>query len=306
MQQMSPSKRWVVPVLWVGVLAISFAAIFFRKAEISVPGPTHPLAAASIRLLIAGALLFPFVVRARRQGRLPNGQVALALGGGVLYAIHFGSWVTSLTLTTVAASVTLVTATPLLLALASLVTGRDRPNTRHWIAILLAVIGVTIIGGVDAFRADALLGDALAFVGAIAMAGYLLIVRSVGDKLDPWAFTGIAAIVGGVLLAGSGWSVGIPLKVASFQALGFLLLAALVPQLIGHTALTWVLRHVRPTTVGIATVGEPVGAALLAWFWLDESIPFWSGLGCVVTIFAVVVGVAARGRGEAPSAVETS
>jgi len=292
MNATSGSQRWTVPVLWAGVIAISFAAIFFRKAA-----PTHPLAAASIRLLIAGAALLPLVWRARRQGRLPNGMVAMALGGGVLYAVHFGSWVTSLTLTTVAASVTLVTATPLLLALASLFTGRDRPESRHWIAILLALVGVGIIGGVDAFRADALLGDALAFLGAIAMAGYLLVVRSAGDKLDPWAFTGIAAITGGVLLAIAGWTVGVPLEAASLEALGYLLLAALVPQLIGHTALTWVLRHVRPTTVGIATVGEPVGSAILAWFWLGEGIPLWAGIGCVVTLSAVIVGIGAL-KGE--------
>jgi drug/metabolite transporter (DMT)-like permease len=286
---MAKTQHRVVGALVVGVVAISFAAIFFRKAD-----PTHPLAAACIRLLLAGALLLPMIVRAALKGRLPRRIVLLGIGAGFFYAIHFGSWVTSLTLTTIAASVTLVTATPLLLALASLVSGRDRPDRRHWISIGLAVVGVGIIGGVDAFRSDALTGDALALLGAAAMAGYLLLARHAGEDVDVWAFMGIAAIVGGVSLWGTAAWAGIPIEAANNSAFGYLLLAALVPQLIGHAALTWSLRSLRPTIVGIATVGEPVGATLLGVLWLGEGVPWAVGIGCMVTILAVIVGIWTR------------
>ena len=71
------------------------------------------------------------------------------------------------------------------------------------------------------------------------------------------------------------------------------LLAALLPQLVGHTLLTWSVRHVRPTVVGMATVGEPVGAAILASVWpgIEEAIAPQLAVGCAVTLAAVLLAL---------------
>lgn len=277
----------LVPALAVAVSAISFAAIFFRLAA-----PTDPLVAAGLRLAIAACVLAPFVWRARRRGALTPRTLRAGVLAGLLYGAHFGTWVTSLTLTSVAASVTLVTATPILLGIAALVTGRDRPSPRHWAAIGLGVIGVMIIAAAGpAGSTGHLAGDALALAGAAAMAGYLLAGRRLGLTLDPLAFTGIAAAVGATILLGIGASQGVPLTPPSGAAFGWILLAALVPQLIGHTLLTWALRHTRPTVVGMATVGEPVGSTLLAWLWLGEDVGAAIALGCAVTLAGVLLAL---------------
>jgi drug/metabolite transporter (DMT)-like permease len=48
------------------------------------------------------------------------------------------------------------------------------------------------------------------------------------------------------------------------------ILLALIPQLLGHSALNWSLRYVPATMVTIAVLGEPVGATILAFFILKE------------------------------------
>ncbi|MEM9072461.1 MAG: DMT family transporter [Myxococcota bacterium] len=269
----------------VGVIAISFAAIFFRETE-----PMHPLIAAGLRLSIAAVALSPFVVRG--FARLPAKVRRDAVLGGLLYALHFGTWVTSLTLTTVAASVTLVTATPLLLASVAFLSGRDRPSRMQLAAIAIALVGVVLIGYRD-LGEGALLGDALAFAGAAAMAGYLLVVRRHG-AIDVWAFTGIACAVGGATLLATAFALGVPIEIPSLRSGVFVVLAALIPQLIGHSALTWSLRHLRPTTIGLATVAEPVGSTLLAWVWLREVPAELTLVGCGVTLSAVLLSF----RGE--------
>lgn len=278
--------------LAVGVSAISFAAIFIKKAA-----PTDAFVIAGVRLSIAALLLAPAVYRGWRAGRLPAATLRKALLGGVLYAVHFGAWIESLELTSVAASVTLVTSTPLLLASFALVTGKDRPEPRHWVAIAMAVVGVAIISGYDLLvpsGARAVVGDLLALGGAAAMAGYLLVVRSLGEDLDPWAFMGVACAVGALCLLGGGAAVGVELVVPSGQAFFFIVLSALVPQLVGHGALTWSLRYLPPTMVGMATVVEPVGSTLLAWLWLGEVVAPTTALGAAVTISAVLLA-ASRG-----------
>lgn len=275
--------------LALAVISISFAGPFFRMAE-----PTPPLVSSGLRLAMASVILAPFVLRAWRRGLLPRGHLRAGLGAGLLYGVHFGAWVWSLTLTSITASVTLVTATPVLLAIIGVATGRDRPTRRLWIAIGVATTGVLIIGG-SHLTADpaALLGDALAFLGAAAMAGYMLVVRRL-DNPDPLAFTGLAAIVGAIALLGTAALLGLPLIAASPEAWLYLGLAALIPQLVGHTLLTWSLRHTTPTVVGMATVGEPVGSTLIALVWWGELVGWQVALGCAVTLAGVVTALSAR------------
>lgn len=281
------SRRWVPVALVVAVVSISFAAIFFKRTA-----PTDPLVAAGWRLLIAGTLLLPLTLRGARAGRLTGRLFWHGTVAGGLYGLHFGAWVTSLHLTSVAASVTLVTSTPLLLAIVALVTGRDRPSARLWGAIGLAAVGVGVIGLVDSSGASgSLLGDGLALLGAAAMAGYMLVGRRLGAALDVWLFAGVATLSGGLVLLLAAIALGVPLMPATDEAWGFIVLAALFPQLVGHSLLTWSLRHVQPTVVGMATVGEPVGATLLGWLWLGEGISSGVAVGSVITASAVCLAV---------------
>ncbi len=296
------SSRRLVPLALAGAIAsISFAAIFFRLAS-----PTHPLIVAGTRLAIAALVLSFAVVRAWRAGRLPPTVVRRAMACGALYALHFGTWVTSLTMTSVASSVTLVTATPLLLALLSFATRRDHPQPRHWLSIALAAIGLACIGWADlSLSNEALIGDGLAFAGAAAMALYFLIARSLGPDLDVLAFSGLTTAFGSAALFAVAIAMGVPVAIASDQSLLWIALAALVPQLIGHNLLTWALRFATPTAVGISTVGEPVGATILAWVWLGERLSPLVAVGCTITLSAVLLSVVprkgtARGVGDLP------
>jgi drug/metabolite transporter (DMT)-like permease len=278
-----------VLALVVGVLAVSFAAICFKKAA-----PTHPLTMSGIRLALAAVLLSPLVVRGRRAGRLSGPVLRGAVLAGLFYALHFGAWVTSLTLTSVAASVTLVTATPILLGVVGWITGRDRPDRRLWGAIGLALIGLIVVGRSDfALSGDALLGDALALVGAAGMAGCLLVARRF-DELDVPAYMGVACAVGAVVLLSLGALLGVDLAPASRAALGWIVLSALLPQLVGHQLLTWALRRAAPTVVGLATVGEPVVATALGVFMLGEMVDTGTAVGCSITLAGVLLAVMGR------------
>lgn len=276
-------------VLLAGTLAIASAAIFFRLAQ-----PTHPLVMAGTRLVIAAVLLSPLIVRAIRTGALPKMHLREALIGGVLYAIHFGAWVWSLQLTTVAASVTLVTATPLFLAVWAVITGRDRPDRILWISLALAAAGVVTIGGTDLGNSmEAFIGDGLALLGAGAIAAYMVRVRGLGE-ISVLPFMGVAAAVGGTLLLVTSLAVGLTPWPATLESFGWLFAAALIPQLVGHTALTWCLRHMTPTTVGIATLFEPVGSTLFAWWLLSETPRVGTLVGCALTLTAVATALVTR------------
>ncbi len=282
----------VAPALIVAVVAISFAAIFLKLAE-----PTHALARSGLRLLMAAAMLLPAVIRGWRRGRLQP-VAKWAVLAGLLYAVHFSAWIWSLDLTSVAASVTLVTATPLILAVVGVVTGRDRPEGRLWISLLLGAAGVAIVGGADlSLSGRALAGDGLALLGTAAMAGYLLLGRRLASGLDVWSFMGLACAVGGAVVMAVAALAGVGLAPASGRSLLYIFLSALIPQLVGHVLMTWSLRHTTPTVVGLATLGEPVGSTLLAWAWLGEAAPVVVLVGCAVVLVSLVLALARPARG---------
>jgi drug/metabolite transporter (DMT)-like permease len=297
----------VVASLAIGAVAISFAAPLFRRAA-----PIDPLLASAARLALAALLLAPSIPPARAAGKLGPRARRAALVGGALYAVHFGTWVASLGLTTVAASVTLVTATPLLLAVIGATAGKDAPGRRLWAAVGLAAAGTVAIGLSDAglggaatTTEGALLGDGLALAGAAAMALYLLVVRAWHADLEAASFSCLAAGAAALLLGAAillrGLATGAWPDLPSLDSLGWVALTAVLSQLVGHTSLTWALAHASPTAVGLATTTEPVVASLVTWAWLGEVPAPLVIVGSLVTVAGVALGLGTAGRATTPS-----
>ena len=247
-----------------------------------------PLLAASLRLLLAGLILA--CVGGLRIRALEPRQLRACWYCGFFYAAHFGSWVTSLHYTSIAASVTLVTTTPILLLAFSVVRGQRRRASEYW-ACGVATMGVCLIAGADwQLSSDALLGDFLALMGAVAMAGYFLIVKPLGTiPLRP--FMCITALTAGLMLLLIALienpSV---LRDVDAQAWVWIGSLALIPHLIGHGLLTYCLRSSTPSEVALATVGEPAGSALIAYLIFGETIGAVAALGCTLTLSAVYLG----------------
>lgn len=265
------------------VLSISCAAIFFRKAQ-----PTPPLVMAGVRLALASLVLWPIAWFRSRTVVVSPKVFAYGAVAGILYGVHFGTWVSSLMLTSVASSVTLVTATPLVLGIHGVLTGRDRPSSRLWWALATAILGIALIGANDVgLGGDAIWGDLLALLGAIAMAVYLLVSRRLASDMHVWSFAATATSVGSCSMLVTAGLLGLPLLPATHESFLWILAAALIPQLIGHTLLTWAVQYASPTKVGLATLGEPVGAAFLGWVVLAEPVGPLVGIGCAITLVAV-------------------
>lgn len=281
--------------LAVGALAIGVAAPFFRAAQ-----PIDPCLASAVRLALASLLLAPSIPRARASGKLSPRTLRWAGLAGVLYAVHFGAWVASLGMTSVAASVTLVTATPLLLAVIGWLAGRDAPGARLWLGLALAGAGTLLIGGADAsdVRDGALTGDALALLGAVAMAGILLVVRRENARLEAASFSSVATVSGALCLVAvlvlrgvltSAWP-----PAPGAASLAWVAATAVVSQLVGHTALTWALSRASPTTVALATTTEPVIATLVVFVWMDERPGPHVLAGSAVILGGVAIGMGGR------------
>ncbi|HVL86447.1 MAG TPA: DMT family transporter [Candidatus Thermoplasmatota archaeon] len=272
------------------VATVSTAAILIRFS--SAP----PLSLAFHRLAIATLVLLPFAwwIGVPRPSRR---DAALLAGVGGALALHFAAWIASLRLTTVASSVVLVTFHPILVAAVAHGWG-DRLRAAGWAGIGLALVGAFALVLSDSATFGAagphLVGNALAFAGAVFAAAFLLAGRRLRQRMGLLAYAvpmyGCASLVL-LLLA---LAAGEPLS--GFAAEDYAIFAALAlgPQIAGHTVLNWSLRHVPAPLVSTAIVGEPIGSTLLA-FWLLHETPAALAIAGAALILA---GVALVARGQ--------
>ncbi len=283
--------------LGVAVLAFSWAGPLVRFTE------APALAIALWRLLFSVAFL-ALVVSWRREGWRPLAALSgrdwlLAGGAGVLLALHFWSWIASIEFTTVASSVILVSTQPLFVALLSALLLREHPTRGEWVGLGVAVAGAAWIGWGDlAHGRSAILGDAMALGAALLAAGYYIVGRALRRKMDLWSYVTVvygAAALTLLLLVGGHPGVSLVSGYETTDWLVFLALAA-GPMMLGHTGVNYALRYVRAYLANLATLGEPIGATLIAW--LLPAIAETPDLSTLVGGGLILLGVAIALRGR--------
>jgi drug/metabolite transporter (DMT)-like permease len=230
--------------------------------------------------------------------------VLLGIGAGALLALNFDAWIASFNYTSVASSVALVSTNPLWVALLALLLWGELPPRLTLLGVLLAVAGSALIGFSDSrgVASNALLGDGLALAGALAVSGYFLIGRDLRRRLSLLAYiwlvyTSAAVILLGVALVVTGAQPGSLWRALSGYpplAYGLLLLLAVGPQLLGHSALNWALRYLSATFITVALLGEPIGAALLALLLFQE----WFAPLQLAGFVLLLAGIVAAAQGE--------
>lgn len=287
-----PLSPRLLALLALGIVSIAFASILIRAAD------APALSVAFYRNLGAAAILLPIaLVRHPDQFRsLSRREWGTALLAGALLAVHFGSWVPSLALTTVAASTVLVDTQPVWVAIIERAMGVRVPG-RAVVGIALAVLGAVLISGGDfAVSGKAVLGDLLALLGAVAGAGYIVAGRRLRQVVSLTTYTGIVYSTCAALLAGAVAVSGAPFTGFTGKQWGLLALMTLIPQFGGHTVFNYLLGQLEAGTVAIAVAGEPVVASVLAFMFFDE-VPGWAAVAGGIAILAGIwVVIRAQGR----------
>jgi drug/metabolite transporter (DMT)-like permease len=275
--------------LAVAVVAISFAAIFIRLAQAEgMPS----LAIAAWRLTLASALLLPYAwTRCGQEIRGISGREwRLLAGAGAFLGFHFITWIASLRYTSVASSVVLVTTGPVFVGLGSWLLLRERPGAGTVTGIAVAVAGSLAIGWGDLARSQLhLLGDGLALLGAVMMAGYLMIGRRVRAGRSLLAYSAIVYGLAAATVLILAVATGQPLFGFSLAGYGWVLAMALVSQLVGHSVLNWALRHISATYVAMTTMAEPIGSGLLAYLVFGEAVATWTLAGGALILAGIFI-----------------
>ncbi len=286
-------------VVVIAIVTTSSAAILIRFALLEDMPPVMIVAA---RLLIATAVLTPITLRRYKStiSALSRSELLLIALSGICLALHFTAWVSSLQHTTVLVSVVVVSTGPIWVAILEVVFLRIRLSRLVILGLLVALIGGALIGIPLGNSANDLLaatntddatltGALLALLGALTVSVYMLIGRKLRATLPVvpyvWLVYGIASLCMIMAVAITAT------PVLGYSNEGYLILLAmgLVPQLIGHSSLNYLLERFPAALVSMFSQLEPIGSALLALLLFRELPPIQQIIGSMIIIFGVLL-----------------
>ncbi|WP_036745586.1 DMT family transporter [Paenibacillus sp. UNC451MF] len=283
---MNTSKRSPVP-LWIiftaGIIAISFSSIFVKlsAAPISVSG--------MYRLFFTNLLMLPIMWKYIPEIKKLSGKDWLFLiGSGIALGLHFLLWMASLRYTSVASSTVLLTLEPIFVLAGAFLVYRERTTAAAVAGICLAVFAAMMIGAKDfSISGTALQGDLLSLLGTAAVAVHMLLGQKLSKHISSLLYSFVVFFVAGICFAIYNGFNSYSFVHYSFNEWGLFLLLALVPTVFGHILFNWLLKYVNAASVSSAVLGEPIGATLLAWMMLGESINWVQ----ILAGFLLILGV---------------
>ena len=272
--------------LAIGVLAVSTSAIFVKL--VSAPAPVI----AFYRLLFAVVVMTPvFLLKYVHELRLITKKDWMySIIAGVFLAFHFILWFESLNYTSVASSVVFVTLQPLFAFIGTYLFFKERLSFIAVLSGALSIFGSVIISWGD-FRISgmALFGDFLALVASAVVTAYLLFGQNVRKRLSLITYTFVVYGISAITLLLYVLILRYPLYPYPSADWIYFGLLALVPTLLGHSLFNWSLKWLSTSTISMSILFEPVGAAILAYYILDESVIWTQVVGGVIVISGITV-----------------
>jgi len=196
---------------------------------------------------------------------------------------------------------------PLLVALWARFVYREHVRRRIWVALVLALGGLSLV--LDAWHGVTLdtLGVVASVVASVTYALYLLLAERALVRRDP-----VSLLTWGFLFAALFWAVARPWwtfpfdrAAASVSLLGrldglhlpvWVLMASVIVlgTIVPFTLVVAALRHLRATRVGIVAMVEPVVATIVAYVWLAESLGVAQVVGGAIVLTAIGLAQTAR------------
>jgi drug/metabolite transporter, DME family len=278
----------------VGSLLVLLGAILFGTTgtcQALAPAGVQPLVTGALRVAISGPVLLLFAASRGQLGRLstmavPKGWLFLAGFGVAAYQICFFKAV----LATGVAVGTIVTigSAPVIAGLFGLMMG-ERLDLSWGVCTLLATTGCILMvlpGAAAEINADPL-GIALALGASCGYSLYLLAARRVTDRMPSLLCIAlilcVAALVTAPNLLFARWDLWLsPRGIAVALFLGLLATAA------AYLLLTIGLSTTPMARTATLMLAEPLVAAMLGLFLLEERVSLLSGLGMALLLCGLV------------------
>lgn len=298
----TPRPSTVALVLAFGAIYVIWGSTYLaiRFAVETLP----PFSMASVRFLVAGALLYawarwrgiPAPTRSEWWTAVLVGALLLVGGnGGVVWAEQYiASGTAALLIATV----------PFWMVFLEWLAGQaPRPKASVLLGLGVGLVGVwLLVSDVSAHHESgrATLGIAALLFAAFSWSAGSIYSRRGGLPSSPWMATASQMLTGGAALAIvsllSGELVGWRPEAASLKSVLSLVYLIVAGAIVAYSAYVWLLRVTTPAAVSTYAYVNPVVAVALGWLFASEAVTVRMGVASAIILGAVVVVHRTQGR----------
>ncbi|SMF86078.1 Permease of the drug/metabolite transporter (DMT) superfamily [Paenibacillus uliginis N3/975] len=301
---MNPEKP-PIPVailLFIGITAISFSSIFVKWSDAPVS------IQAMYRLILTMLFMLPFGIKYISQARKLKGTDILKLmASGMMLAVHFLLWMGSLQWTSVASSTIILALQPVFVMIGAYVFFKERTSVSALSGMGIAFLGVFLLIGKSGMSGTGshLTGDLMSLFGTGAIAAHMLLGQMLLKRIPSFLYSWFVFVFAALFLAGYNVFSGIPLTGYAAKEWGIFALLAVVPTVFGHLLFNWLMRYSSASTVSMSVLGEPVGASLLAFLLLNESMNGLQAAGGALVLLGLILFLNVRPSKKATAVAPT-
>lgn len=279
--------------LYIGAALISLSPVWVKLVDVSAT------ASAFWRLAIGGVVIAAFLVVARRRLELSL-RIWLVLVFAALF-LAADLWFYHRSIQDIGPGLATLLANfqVFVLAAAGFVMLREPPSARQLVAIPLALLGLSLIVGVDwnELPADYRRGIVFGFGAAVTYAGYLLAMRrSRRDSTNrvPSREIAIVSLVGAAMLGITTMAEGGSLAIGNSADIGWLVCYGVLSHGCGMLFITSSLPHVTTTQAGVALLLQPTLSFVWDVVFFARPMSLAEVAGAVIALFAIYLGSRAR------------
>jgi len=270
----------------IGIIAVSTASIFVRLSS------SPPLIIAAYRMLFASILMGSLGTNNLKNiKKLSKKETIILVISGIALGGHFGTWTASLFFTSIAASTILTDSSPIFVTIISWLLLKEKTKPKELLGIILSLIGVILIASNDASigAINNFHGDLLALLSAVFISIYLVAGRRLRKVLDLASYTFIVYGLASLTLFIAALSMSNNIITTSIHELLIFIMLALIPSGLGHNSYNYALKYLKASIVSVTTLGEPVGASILALLIFKEIPSSATILGGVIVILGIII-----------------
>ena len=288
----SVTHLWILVAL--STFAWSFGPICVRYAF------TYdiPAALVSFGRMLTGVLMFtPYILyKGKNEIRtMPARSRLLALAAGAMFGINITLMAASLEHISVIINQALIATIPIWAAVFEVTLLKEKLHTAIWLGVAVALLGGLLIAFATSGEPAVIaggnpgLGVLMAVISASCAALYITVGRKVRADVSFVPYVWLVYISGAAMtlfiIAISGVSL------FGYDPRGYLwvLLLAILAQIIGHGALNFVLRFMSPTTLTMTVQSVPVLSAIWAYLIFSEVPTVMQAIGSIVLIVGVTI-----------------
>lgn len=271
--------------LGVGVLALSFSAMFVRWAN--APGPVTAL----YRMVFSIFLLLPFFIqRTNVNPATKTRAIIFPLLAGIFTALDLALWNTSLSYTTAANATLLGNTAPLWVALGTWLIFKQSLSPAFWRGLAVTLLGAALILGTDLLLHPRFgIGDIMAIFTGFFYGIYYLFTEKSRLYFGPVSHVFFVGVGASITLFLINFVLQNPFTGYDSRTWGVFILTALVSQLIGYMALAYALGHLPASVVAPTMILQPVVTAILAIPLLNEIPNIWQAGGGIVALIGIYI-----------------